>query len=500
MKIQDNTYWQLIWKQFYRRPLGRISLYIFSCFCLIAIYAPFLAASKPLIIQYDGEWFFPLFRYLFYQGYYTKGLDIFFNLLIFTFPLCLIFFCWCHRHPRRLSITLSSVIILQFALFTTLIYDPLQDPSSNIHLNEKRQKTLNMGSLPKWNSDLEFMNSYAKLNLVLHYQQMKQQQERIVAFLKKQHQSSVNLSTLWQHGKDNENKEIKRMDAILNKEASSKEDLLSAQAQINYLSEKNQWLESQLSKLHYEIMPLIRPFHWEEDAGGSQFLNSKIYFSELTRINHGDFVAALIFGVRISLVVGILAVLLSLIIGLPIGALAGYYGGRLDIIICRLIEIWEAMPTFFILLMVVAILENKSIFLIILVIGLFSWPSFSRYLRAEFLKQRNLPYTEACRSLGFDDTYIIFSHILPNAIPPVLTLLPFAIMGAITSEAGLSFLGLGDEGSCSWGVLMDEGRTAFPSASFLLWPPAILLTIILVAIALIGDTLRDALDPKSQRS
>ena len=101
--------------------------------------------------------------------------------------------------------------------------------------------------------------------------------------------------------------------------------------------------------------------------------------------------------------------------------------------------------------------------------------------------------------MGFPDSYIMFSHILPNAIPHVLTLLPFAMMGAITSEAGLSFLGLGEEGSCSWGVLMDEGRSAFPSESYLLWPPAILLTILLVAIAMVGDSFRDALDPKMRK-
>ena len=101
--------------------------------------------------------------------------------------------------------------------------------------------------------------------------------------------------------------------------------------------------------------------------------------------------------------------------------------------------------------------------------------------------------------MGFKDRRIIFTHILPNAIPPVLTLLPFAVMAAITSEAGLSFLGLGEEGSCSWGVLMDEGRAAFPGESYLLWPPAILLTLLLVAIALVGDATRDAIDPKMQK-
>ena len=150
------------------------------------------------------------------------------------------------------------------------------------------------------------------------------------------------------------------------------------------------------------------------------------------------------------------------------------------------------------LLTVVAIVQSKSIFLIIAVIGLFGWISFSRYMRGEFFKQRNLSYIEACHAMGLPNRTIIFSHILPNAIPPLLTLLPFDIMAAITSEAGLSFLGLGEEGSCSWGVLMDEGRSAFPYESYLLWPPAILLTILLVAIAIVGDTFRDAIDPKME--
>ncbi len=246
-------------------------------------------------------------------------------------------------------------------------------------------------------------------------------------------------------------------------------------------------------------MPFVRSFHWEDDAGGDQTFNQYINWWERTRINRKDLLAALIFGVRISVVVGLMSVGIALLIGIPIGAFAGYYGGKFDIVVSRLLEIWEAMPTFFMLLMVVAITQSKSIFLVIGVIGIFGWTTFSRYIRGEFFKQRSLAYAEACKAQGFRDPYIIFSHILPNAIPPLLTLLPFAIMGAITSEAGLSFLGLGEEGSCSWGVLMDEGRSAFPAESYLLWPPAILLTILLVAIALVGDALRDALDPKMHK-
>jgi len=233
--------------------------------------------------------------------------------------------------------------------------------------------------------------------------------------------------------------------------------------------------------------------------GGEQSLNRDLPWWELTRINHKDMLASLIFGIRISLMVGLTAVVIQLLLGIPIGALAAYFGGKADIVVLRLVEVWEGVPTFFMLLLIVAVTQNKSIFLIISILGLFGWTGFCRYIRGEVLKQRNLPYVEACKALGFTHKRIVFSHILPNAIPPILTLLPFAVLAAITSEAGLSFLGLGEEGSCSWGVLMDEGRQAFPGESYLLWPPALLLTLLLIAIALVGDSLRDALDPKLRK-
>ena len=270
-------------------------------------------------------------------------------------------------------------------------------------------------------------------------------------------------------------------------------------AKINYIKDHQKWLEKENAKITFEISPILRHFHWEDDAGGEQNINQYVHWWELTRINHKDLMTALIFGIRISLMVGLLAVMLQAIIGIPIGSFAGYFGGKIDIVITRLLEVWEGVPVFFMLLLVIAITQNKSIFLVITILGIFGWTNISRFIRSEMLKQRNLPYVDACRALGFKNKRIIFSHLLPNAIPPVLTLLPFAILAAITSEAGLSFLGLGEEGSCSWGVLMDEGRQAFPGESYLLWPPAILLTILLIAIALVGDALRDAFDPKLRK-
>ena len=498
---EDDPYWVMIWRQFCKHPLGKAALAVVAVFCLVGIYAPFLAASQPFVVQYEGEWYFPLFRYLFYQGYYTKRLDIFFNLLIFTFPATLLAMYIFYRQKRSLAIALGLIFFLQIASFIYFAYGALQDPAYSKGLTDERQEALRSRPLPSWEFDLRYMTPYGRLNLVLYNQQRERQHVRLQKFASNDGSAGLfkGLPTLWQEQRDNEQKEIARLQENIAANSGSIEVKSRAEASIQYIMDKRQWIESQQKLLHYEVMPLIRPFHWEDDAGGNQSLNQKVPFWELTRINRKDLMAALIFGVRISLVVGLLSVGLALAIGLPIGALAGYYGGTFDIVVSRLLEIWEAMPTFFMLLMVVAITQSKSIFLVIAIIGVFGWTSFSRYMRGEFFKQRNLPYTEACRALGFSDSKIIFSHIFPNAIPPVLTLLPFAIMGAITSEAGLSFLGLGEEGSSSWGVLMDEGRSAFPGESYLLWPPAIVLTVLLVAIAMVGDSFRDALDPKMQR-
>lgn len=443
MQKNHFSYWNSLWEHFKKQKIGLFALYTVFFFSFIALYAPFLASSKPLFVIYDGEFFFPLFRYLFYTGFFTKPLDIFFNLLGFTLPTALLM-TKVIKSSKYLSLSLLLLSMIQLSLFSYLMLSQPKNPESDIELTYKR-RIAGQSQQRSWDLDLNHMSPYAKLNLVLRYQQHPQQYIQI---------------------------------------------------KTDYGKQRLEWLEKQTQKIYIKIMPLLRPFHWEEDTGEAQNLNKDRQFWQLIRINHKDLSAALIFGTRISLTVGLLSVGIALVIAIPVGAFSGFYGGTLDIIVSRLLEVWESMPTFFMLLMIVAVAQSKSIFLVITVIGLFGWTSFSRYLRGEFFKQRRLAYVEACYALGYSDYRIIFIHILPNAIPPLLTLLPFTIMGAITGEAGLSFLGLGEENSCSWGVLMDEGRAAFPAQSELLWPPAILLTFLLIAIALVGDALRDTLDPK----
>lgn len=565
MHSPHSSYWQIVWKQFCRHRLGVAALLILFLFVLVGIYAPFLASSKPLVVQFQGKWYFPLFRYLFYPNFFTKPLDLFYNLLMFTFPLFILAWIGLRRTKALRFWTLLGIAAFQLVIFVLLLFYPLADPAFDSNLSHQRQQKLQLHMknlqtnplltppfLPNWEEELRSLNSYAQLNLVLRYKQYQLQQtnlrkheESYHTQAKHRNQTDVLFPTLWnltyQKEKNDEENQRNTLKQLQSQYLEAKKtitliqqlcpasqqfnfsslflcDLLNhlspqdrawllqtktivdryekVEAQLKYLKDRRTWLEEELNQLHGEVMPLIRPFHWEDDAGGDQGFNQFVSWWDLTRINRKDMVASLIFGVRVSLSVGLLAIGLALFIGIPIGAIAGYYGGKTDLIAYRLIEIWESMPTFFMLLMIVAFLQSKSIFLVIAVIGLFGWTAFSRFIRGEFLRQKQLLYVEACHALGYPNKKIIFSHLLPNAIPPLLTLVPFAIMGAITSEAALSFLGLGEEGSNSWGVLMDEGRSAFPSESYLLWPPAILLTILLVSIALVGDTLRDALDPK----
>jgi peptide/nickel transport system permease protein len=553
--------WAVVWQQFKKNKIGMCALCLCALFFFVGLYAPLFASSKPLLVYWDNTFYTPLLRYLFYRGYYTKPIDLFFNVLMVTFPLFLCAFFFFRRQKKFMA----SIVILHCCLFGWLLMAPVKNPAKD-HLGAEDAIDLfyedpilaPFAQQQTWTAAIATLSPYTKLNYLLEYKKIEAQQTRL-ASARELYLAQIGreMPTLWSNWERNETSKeqqlvtlLKETDAtykkakaelpilieayrpfshalimakyalehakqddgeeklnrVIQEAAAVRADLVNArhaiqayekaQGELEFLKEKRVWLTEESQKIKILIPPLVRSFHWEEDAGGAQDANQYIPWWELTRINRKDLVASLLFGIRVSIVVGFLAVLLSLLVGIPLGTLAGYFAGTVDLIICRLIEVWEAMPTFFMLLLIVAITQSKSIFLIISVLGLFGWTGFGRFIRSEVLKQRKLPYVEACHSLGFGHARIMFSQILPNAIPPILTLLPFSMMAAITSEAGLSFLGLGEEGSTSWGVLMDEGRSVFPGESYLLWPPAILLTLFLISIALVGDTLRDALDPK----
>lgn len=208
-----------------------------------------------------------------------------------------------------------------------------------------------------------------------------------------------------------------------------------------------------------------------------------------------DVLVRMIYGLRVSLTIGFVAVGIYITIGVVFGALAGYFGGSVDMLISRLIEVMLLFPTFFLVLTLVG-LVGQSIFIIMVVIGLTGWPTIARLIRGEVLKQRSIDYVHAARALGASHRRIIFRHILPNAVSPALVAAPFGIAGAIITEAGLSLLGFGVAPPApSWGVLLRLGNENYHYWWLVVFPSlAIFYTV--TVFNLVGSGLRDAMDPR----
>lgn len=206
-------------------------------------------------------------------------------------------------------------------------------------------------------------------------------------------------------------------------------------------------------------------------------------------------------GARISLSVGFVAEGIAVLLGILFGALAGFYRGWVDIVISRFIEIVICFPSFFLILVVIAYIEpeKRSIFYIMLVIGLTGWTGIARLVRGEFLKLGELDFVQAGRALGASPWRIMFKHILPNALSPVLVSAAFGVAGAILTESGLSYLGFGaPPPTPSWGEMIKQGNENLDQAWWLIVFPGISIFLTVTIYNLAGDGLRDAMDPKSR--
>ncbi len=209
-----------------------------------------------------------------------------------------------------------------------------------------------------------------------------------------------------------------------------------------------------------------------------------------------DLFSRIIWGSRASLKVGFIAVGIAITIGIFIGAIAGYYGGKADAILMRFVDIMLSFPTFFLILAVIAIVE-PSISTIMIVIGLTGWMDVSRLVRAEFLTLKERDFVSAARAIGASDRRLIFRHIMPNALSPVFVAATFGIAGAILVESGLSFLGLGVQPpEPSWGNILTSGKDNITVAWWLSFFPGIAILITVLSYNLVGEGLRDALDPR----
>jgi len=207
-----------------------------------------------------------------------------------------------------------------------------------------------------------------------------------------------------------------------------------------------------------------------------------------------DMVARLLYGFRISIYFAVALTLVGTLLGIVIGAVQGYFGGRVDLATQRFIEIWNAIPELYLLIIIAAIFE-PTILLLVGVFAIFGWIGLSDYVRAEFLRNRNLEFVKAARAMGLSNWQIIRKHVLPNSMTPVITFLPFRMSAAILFLTSLDFLGLGVTGLPSLGDLLRQGKENL-DAWWISVPTFMLLVTTLLLLTFVGDALRDAFDTR----
>ena len=232
-----------------------------------------------------------------------------------------------------------------------------------------------------------------------------------------------------------------------------------------------------------------RPLQWP-------FVNGRFWLG--TDTTGRDIAAQIFHGARVSLLIGVVATLLAITIGIVIGALAGYYGGIVDDVLMRITEAFQTLPNFLLLLVLVAVF-GSDIKTVTIAIGLVSWPAAARLTRAEFLSLRGREFVQACRTLGMRDIQIIFREILPNALPPVIVYASVIMATAILLESALAFLNLSDPNIPSWGNLIGAGRSVLRTQWYVSAIPGVAILLTVLSVSLVGQGLNDALNPRLKR-
>lgn len=246
------------------------------------------------------------------------------------------------------------------------------------------------------------------------------------------------------------------------------------------------------------ITPLIAPFDPAEQGNIilSRYLAPSLQHLMGTDKFGRDIFSRVLYGSRISLSIGFIAVAISITLGTLIGAFAGYFGGIVDSILMRFTDMMLSFPRLVLLIVVIALFE-PNIYLVVIVLGLTGWMGTARLVRGEVLSLREREFVQAARALGMGDWRIIFRHVIPNTMAPVIVSATLGIGQTILTEASLSFLGLGVQPPTpSWGNMVSDGRDALINAWWIATFPGIAIVVTVVAFNLLGDGLRDALDPR----
>ena len=443
-EADDLSFGDIVWGQFKKNTVAYSSLWLLGFLLLLAICTPLFASGRPFIWTEDGVTTYPWFSSLFDRNYYENGVDIFFNLLlVLGLPLFAVFMVrvkqlsGIRKRPRRKKLLREGTFLIGvfFIGFIAILAKPYQQPYVQFH------DTYLESELASNLTEVEAAFSAYKEDP----KSLTEDQESIMTTMRR-------LSL-----KPDELTQDKEISGVF--------------APIPYAFRKTGFPALQKPSLKK---------HWiGVDSAGR------------------DVAVQMLYGIRISLSIGVIAVGIYVTIGIIIGALAGYFSGKVDMIVQRVIEIVMSVPVLIVLLVLIAFIEKPSIYHIMLIIGLFRWTGVARLVRGEFYRLRNLDFVTSAVALGFKPTRIIFQHILPNALGPVLVAATFGVAGAILTESGLSFLGFGDVSVPSWGQTLKDGYAS--STWHLILAPGFAIFATVSILNLVGEGLRDALDPKMRK-
>jgi len=256
------------------------------------------------------------------------------------------------------------------------------------------------------------------------------------------------------------------------------------------------WRSLKLSKNDHVVWPLIKWDPFESNKSVDSYPSSPTKVNLFGTDDRGrDVLTRLLYGFKYSISYALLVWFITYCLGIMAGSLMGYYGGRFDFIAQRIVEILSTVPQFFLLIILISIF-TPNLWWLVVISSVFSWIPISYYIRAEFLKNRKREFVEAARSLGASQWSILFKHILPNSLTPIITFTPFVIAGSIAGLASLDYLGFGLEvPTPSWGELLAQAQKNYTIAPWLAIYPSICLFSTLTLLNLIGEGVRDAMDP-----
>jgi oligopeptide transport system permease protein len=244
--------------------------------------------------------------------------------------------------------------------------------------------------------------------------------------------------------------------------------------------------------------PLLAPFDPKEQNLSITFVKPNLTHLMGTDNLGRDWLSRIIYGARLSITVGFFAQAIVLLIGIPIGTTAGYFGGQVDNLLMRFADLMYAFPTLLFIILL-RTLFGGSLFSLFLIIGMVSWMGDARLVRGQILSLKERDFVLAARSLGASNTGIMWRHLFPNTLGPIIVVVAFGVPRAIFIEASLSFIGVGvNPGTPSWGSMINEGYSAVFAFPFLVIFPAIAIALVMLSFTFLGDGLRDALDPRTR--